>query len=152
VNVAAAARGDDEHRHDLARDRFAVARVARLATVDADGRPHLVPIVFAVVGDAVWSAVDGKPKSTRALRRLDNIRVNPRVSLLVDHYSDDWTRLWWVRLDGDARIVGREEAEAAAALAALTAKYPQYQADPPAGPLVRVDITRWSSWSHAAAQ
>ena len=82
------------------------------------------------------------------------IRALPssRTHHSVDHYSDDWTTLWWVRLDGNARIVGREEAEVAAALAALTAKYPQYQADPPAGPLVRVDITRWSSWSHAAAQ
>ena len=149
MNAARAARGGDEHRLDVARDRFARARVARLATVGPDGGPHLVPIVFVLVDDVVWSAVDSKPKSTRALRRLDNIRSHPRVSLLVDHYSDDWTTLWWVRLDGDARVVAHEEAEAAAALAALTAKYIQYQSDPPAGPLVRVDITLWSSWSHA---
>ena len=128
--------------------RFARARVARLATVSPDGGQHLVPIVFVLVDDVVWSAIDSKPKSTRALRRLDNIRSHPRVSLLVDHYDDDWTRLWWVRIDGDARVVGRDADEAAAALAALVAKYPQYQADPPAGPLVRVDITQWSSWSH----
>ena len=107
-----------------------------------------MPIVFVLVDDVVWSAIDSKPKSTRALRRLDNIRSHPRVSLLVDHYDDDWTRLWWVRIDGDARVVGREADEAAAALAALVAKYPQYQADPPAGPLVRVDITQCSLWSH----
>jgi PPOX class probable F420-dependent enzyme len=136
---------------DEARDRFARARVARLATVGPDGRPHLVPIVFVLVDDVVWSAIDSKPKSTRALRRLDNIRSNPQVSLLVDHYSDDWSALWWVRVDGDARVLGREEEGATAALDALTAKYRQYQSDPPAGPLVRVDITRWASWSHTPA-
>ena len=139
---------DDDDRHDAARRRFAEARVARLATVDADGRPHLVPIVFAVVDDVVWSAIDSKPKSTRALRRLDNIRSNPRVSLLVDHYSDDWTALWWVRLDGEARIVDLDGPGARAALDALVAKYAQYQRDPPAGPLVQVTARRWASWSH----
>ena len=86
-----------------------------------------------------------------ALRRLDNIRSNPQVSLLVDHYSDDWAALWWVRVDGEARVVGREEPGATAALTALSAKYEQYQADPPAGPLVRVNVTRWASWSHTPA-
>ena len=83
-----------------ARRRFAGARVARLATVGADGRPHLVPIAFACVDDVVWSAVDDKPKRTRALRRLDNVRANPRVALLADHYDEDWSALWWVRADG----------------------------------------------------
>src|SRR6187397_2768867 len=99
----------------VTRARFAQARVARLATIGPDSRPHLVPIVFVVVDDVVWSAVDSKPKSTRALRRLDNIRSHPRVSVLVDHYDDDWTSLWWVRIDGDAQVVGHESAEAAAA-------------------------------------
>ena len=93
----------------VTRARFAQARVARLATIGPDGRPHLVPIVFVLVDDVVWSAIDSKPKSTRALRRLDNIRSNPQVSLLVDHYSDDWAALWWVRVDGEARVVGREQ-------------------------------------------
>jgi PPOX class probable F420-dependent enzyme len=135
----------------VTRARFAQARVARLATIGPDSRPHLVPIVFVLVDDVVWSAIDSKPKSTRALRRLDNIRSNPQVSLLADHYSDDWAALWWVRVDGEARVVGREEPGATDALAALSAKYEQYQADPPAGPLVRVNVTRWASWSHTPA-
>jgi len=149
VNAAAAARSDDAHRHGVARDRFALARVARLATADAVGQPHLVPIVFALVDDVVWSAVDGKPKASRALRRLDNIRANPRVSLLVDHYSDDWTALWWVRIDGEARVMHVDEAGASTALEALAAKYEQYQRDPPAGPLVQITATRWAMWSHS---
>ncbi len=140
-----------------ATQRFAAARVARLATADADGRPHLVPIVFALLGDVAWSAVDDKPKSTRALRRLANIRSNPRVSLLVDHYSDDWSQLWWVRLDGLARVVDldvpqeRESDEALQGMTALTEKYEQYRPDPPSGPLVRITATRWASWSHRSA-
>ena len=133
------------------RRRFADARVARLATVDADGRPHLVPVVFAVVGDVVWSAVDAKPKSTRALKRLANIAANPRVSLLVDHYDDDWTRLWWVRADGTAEVLeagASGTTEVRTALDALAAKYHQYDAERPAGPFVRVAVTRWSGWSH----
>jgi len=83
----------------------ASARVARLATVGADGNPHVVPICFALDGDTLYTAVDAKPKSTRALRRLANIRANPRVEVVIDHYEDDWTRLWWVRLAGRARVV-----------------------------------------------
>jgi PPOX class probable F420-dependent enzyme len=133
---------------DDTRARFSRARVARLATVAADGRPHVVPVVFAVLGDVVWSAVDHKPKTTRALRRLTNIRDHPDVSLLVDHYDDDWSRLWWVRADGRATVldVGTEEGEAA--LDALAAKYPQYLDARPTGPLVRVAVTRWSGWAH----
>ena len=86
-----------------ARGRFAAARVARLATADATGQPHLVPVTFAVAGDMVYTAVDAKPKRTTALRRLANVAANPRVSLLVDHYDDDWSRLWWVRADGRRR-------------------------------------------------
>jgi PPOX class probable F420-dependent enzyme len=101
-----------------------------------------------LAGDTVYSAVDGKPKSTRALKRLANITANPAVSLLVDHYDDDWTQLWWVRADGHATVVDVTDPEAVRALAALSAKYPQYAADPPAGPMVRVDVRRWSSWRH----
>ncbi len=129
------------------RQRFAGARVARLATAGADGRPHLVPVVFAVVGDVVWSAVDAKPKSTRALKRLANITAQPHVSLLVDHYDEDWARLGWVRADGTAEVLGLGASGTAGALDALTAKYPQYALQPPAGPFVRVAVTRWSGWS-----
>jgi PPOX class probable F420-dependent enzyme len=127
-----------------ARRRFADARVARLATAGADGRPHLVPISFAVDGDTVYSAVDEvKPKATRRLRRLANVAENPSVSLLVDHYSDDWSALWWVRADGRARVL----AAAPDAVALLVARYPQYRAAPPGGPVLVVDVERWTGWS-----
>ena len=121
---------------------FASARVARLATVDADGRPHLVPITFAAAGDVIWTAVDHKPKRSRALKRLDNIRANPAVSVLVDHYDDDWTRLWWVRADGTAVI--RDDAPEALAL--LAAKYPHYRTTPPSGPFIEIGVARWTAW------
>jgi PPOX class probable F420-dependent enzyme len=121
------------------------ARVARLGTVTEDGRPHLVPCCFALVGDTAYSAVDAKPKSTLALRRLANLRARGQASLLVDHYDEDWSTLWWVRVDGAGRVVdaGRERD---AALAALAAKYDQYRRDPPPGPVVAVDITTWRAW------
>ena len=121
--------------------------MATLATITEDGRPHLVPVVFAVEGDKLWTAVDDKPKTSRILRRIANIRANPAVSLLVDHYDDDWTALWWVRVDGAARELGRASGEEAHGIRQLVTKYPQYQANPPAGPVVAVEIQRWSSWS-----
>jgi PPOX class probable F420-dependent enzyme len=131
-----------------ARARFAAARVARLATADADGIPHLVPVVFAVDGDVVYSAVDAKPKRTTALRRLDNVRANPRVALLADHYDDaDWNALWWVRADGSGRVLDPPDAEAHAAVSLLLARYPQYRATPPAGPVLAVDVHHWLGWS-----
>lgn len=129
-----------------ARELFASATVARLATVGADGAPHLVPICFAVVGDLVYSAVDGKPKRRTGLARLANIAAEPRVALLADHYNDDWTRLWWVRVDGDARLVTAAD-ERARALAALAAAYPQYVRSPPQGPVIGIAARRWSGWS-----
>jgi PPOX class probable F420-dependent enzyme len=99
---------------DAARARFALSRVARLATASADARPHLVPIVFALAGDVLYTAVDGKPKTTTALRRLANMAANPQVAVLVDHYEDDWTRLWWARADGTVRILALDVAEAVA--------------------------------------
>ncbi len=132
---------------DEARARFADARVARLATLGPDGAPHLVPVVFAVVGDVVWSAVDDKPKSTRALRRLANIAAHPRVSLLVDHYEDDWTRLWWVRAYGTARVLDAADPATHAGLDALVARYAQYAEHPPAGPFVAVGVDAWRGWS-----
>ena len=129
-----------------ARELFASAAVARLATVRADGAPHLVPVCFAVVGDVVYSAVDDKPKRTADLARLVNIAAEPRVALLADHYDGDWTRLWWVRADGHARIVAAAD-ERALALEALAAAYPQYAARPPQGPVIGIEVRRWSGWS-----
>lgn len=138
----------------VARERFAAARVARLATVGADGRPHLVPVVFAVSGDVVYSVVDAKPKRTQSLRRLRNVAENPRVALLADHYEDaDWDALWWVRADGTARTldpfsaVSAERAEAARAVALLRERYPQQRA---VGVVLAVDVERWSGWSAAS--
>lgn len=136
---------------DDARARFAAARVARLATVGTDGRPHLVPMVFAVAGDTVYGAVDRKPKRHAALRRLANLDANPEVALLADHYDDgDWDQLWWVRADGDARRVAVGSAEEGRALALLVGRYRQYRAaGPPPGPVVAVDVRRWSGWAAA---
>jgi len=117
-------------------------RVARLATVGADGRPHVVPVCFALDGDTLYTAVDEKPKSTRRLRRLANIEANPWVELVIDHWDEDWSQLWWVRLAGRAEIVEHH----ARALELLQAKYPQYRADPPAGPFVVVTVESRSDW------
>jgi PPOX class probable F420-dependent enzyme len=132
-----------------ARNRFASARVARLATADADKRPHVVPIVFALAGETVYSAVDAKPKRTTALRRLANVAANPRVAVLVDHYDEDWHTLWWVRADGTARVLDSEQREGRQALARLVERYPQYRDQPPPGPVLAIDVERWSSWSAA---
>jgi PPOX class probable F420-dependent enzyme len=130
-------------------DEVARSRVARLATLDADGRPHLVPIVFALVGETLYSAVDEKPKRSRALRRIENARERPDVTVLVDRYDDaDWTRLWWVRIRGRARVLKHGD-EAAEALAALTAKYAQYRDAPPGPPVLGIDIEDWLEWSAA---
>jgi len=116
-----------------------------MATVDARGRPHLVPIVFALAHETVYSVVDAKPKRTTELRRLQNVRSNPRVSLLVDHYDDDdWDALWWVRADGAARVLDIVEPEARSAVELLIERYPQQRA---AGPVLAIDVERWSGWS-----
>lgn len=127
-----------------ARARFTAARVARLATADAAGRPHLVPVVFAVAGDTIYSAVDAKPKRTTALRRLDNVRANPQVALLADHYVEDWAQLWWARADGRGRVLDPDAAEAVRARTLLRERYPQQRA---AGAVLAVDVVRWSGWS-----
>jgi len=133
-----------------ARARFASARVARLATVAEDGRPHLVPVVFALDGDKLYTAVDDvKRKATTRLRRLRNIAANPAVTLLADHYEDDWTALWWVRADGTARPVDPGEPEAARARALLAERYPQYRDAPPPGVAIAVAVQRWSGWAAA---
>ena len=128
-----------------ARERFAAARVARLATADARGRPHLVPVVFAVDGDRIYSAVDAKPKRTTALRRLRNVAENPFVALLVDHYDDaDWGALWWVRAEGQGRVLEVDAPEARRGVELLRARYPQQRV---VGAVLAVDVERWSGWS-----
>ena len=126
-----------------ARERFASARVARLATTGPDG-PHVVPIVFALAGDTVFHAVDHKPKRTTALKRLANIAAEPRVALLADAYEEDWTRLWWARADGTASILAPGHAEA---LALLQERYPQYRDAPPEGPVIAIRVARWTDWT-----
>jgi PPOX class probable F420-dependent enzyme len=133
------------------RERFAAARVARLATVGRDGAPHVVPITFAVVGETIVHAVDHKPKRTRALRRLENIAAHPAVSVLADHYEEDWRALWWVRADGRARIVDADGDEGASAVAALAERYAPYRETPPVGPVVVVAVERWSGWASSTA-
>ena len=128
------------------RERVMAARVARLATVARDGRPHIVPITFAPTEDALYFAVDQKPKRSSDLQRLRNIEANPAVSVLLDHYEDDWTQLWWVRVDGRARIV-RDGAELETAFTLLSRRYPQYRSAPPVGPAVVIEIERMTGWS-----
>jgi PPOX class probable F420-dependent enzyme len=127
-------------------ERFAAARVARLATVDGDGAPHLVPVTFAVSGDAIFFAVDHKPKTTTDLRRLRNIEANPAVAFLVDRYDDDWTNLWWVRADGVARTLTQPD-ECAGPVRLLQDKYPQYREHPPSGVVVSTTVIAWHGWS-----
>ena len=129
----------------LAKQRVHDARVARLGTITPDGRPHLVPVCFALLDGVAYTAVDAKPKSTLDLRRLENIRETPATCLLVDHYDEDWTQLWWVRLDGAARVVGSAP-EADRAKNALTTKYPQYENVAIPGSVIAFEITAWVAW------
>ena len=127
------------------------ARVGRLATADAAGRPLVVPVCFAVDGDAVYSAVDDKTKRTRELRRLRNIAENPHVALVVDEWSEDWARLRWVMIEGTADVL-TGGTEFGRAIDLLTEKYPQYRAmalSRDAGTVVRVRITRLLAWRAA---
>jgi PPOX class probable F420-dependent enzyme len=125
--------------------RFAAARVARLATTAEGGQPHVVPVVFGLADGVIYTAVDGKPKSGQRLRRLANIEANPRVSVLVDHYDEDWSQLWWVRADGTA-VIHRDGAVFHRAIAILRAKYPQYQLFSLDGPVIAIAVERWRSW------
>jgi PPOX class probable F420-dependent enzyme len=129
---------------EWAKQRFSQARVARLATVSGDGSPHVVPIVFARVADRLITAVDDKPKETTALRRLDNIAVNPFVSVLVDEYVEDWTQLWWARGDGWARVLPWDKV---AELDQLTARYEQYRQQPPSDSVIVIEVDTWTGWS-----
>jgi PPOX class probable F420-dependent enzyme len=153
-----------------ARRLFAGTSVARLATVTPAGHPHLVPVTFVLDRqpgrpDRVYTAVDAKPKTTTRLQRLRNIQAQPRVALLADHYADDWTQLWWVRADGEAAVLGAAAGStageaagvgqaagvtgAAGPLRLLAARYPQYAARPPAGPVIAVRVDRWTGWAAA---
>lgn len=134
---------------DEARRRFNNTRVAHLATASATAAPHLVPITFAVHGDVIVFAVDHKPKTTTNLKRLRNIEENPQVTVLVDHYDDDWTRLWWARADGVARVLQGTE-ERRQPLEWLRAKYPQYRENVPAGPVVWIEVQAWHGWSFSS--
>jgi PPOX class probable F420-dependent enzyme len=130
-----------------ARSRFATARSATLATTGSGGA-HAVPIVFAVVGERIVTAIDHKPKQTTRLRRLTNIAADARVAVLADHYDDDWSRLWWVRADGIAHTV------AASAVPdhvdALVRKYDQYRDRRPDGTVILVDVVDWRFWDAEA--
>lgn len=127
-----------------ARRRFAGARVAVLGSVGQDAAPHLVPVAFAVHGDVIYSAVDDKPKRTRELRRLRNVRENSRVALLVQHYEEEWEALWWVRADGHARVLDPGDPVARTAVMALRERYPRQSG---AGEVLAVEVKRWTGWA-----
>jgi len=127
------------------RRRVATARVARLATIAPHGEPHLVPFVFALKGDTLYSTVDDKPKRSKDLQRVRNIQHDARVCVLVDRFDDDWMQLWWVRMDGTARVIDGDER--ARAFNALRGKYPQYREQPLEGAVIAIDVERWTGWS-----
>ena len=127
------------------RRRVSEARVGRLATTTADGRPHVVPCCFALRGTSLYTAIDTKPKSSRRLQRVRNLEANPAAALIVDHYEEEWANLWWIRIDGIARILA-SGSEHAAALELLAAKYAQYEREPPPGPVLAIDIRTWRAW------
>jgi PPOX class probable F420-dependent enzyme len=127
--------------------------VAILASVDTEGRPHQVPVVFARAGSRIWSPVDAKPKVEGELARVRHLRADPRASLLLEHYAEDWKRLWWLRVESNAQVVEprdpSEDPEVELAVAALRRKYPQYREipvlrDPPT--LLALDPIRVTGW------
>ena len=133
---------------DEARTRFVTVPVVRLATADALGRPHIVVTTFVVTEDVIFTVVDSKPKQSRNLKRLRNIRINPYVSLLADHYEDDWTQLWWARADGIARVIEDEDGMAEP-IQLLCEKYRQYRHNRPDGPVIAVTVERWTGWTYS---
>jgi PPOX class probable F420-dependent enzyme len=132
---------------ETARERLTSAPVVRLATTDETGRPHLVVVTFAIEGDHIFTAVDAKPKRTRDLKRLRNIRADPRAAVLADHYEDDWTRLWWVRADATAEII-EGPAAMRRPITLLRERYRQYREAPPEGPVIALTVERWTGWAY----
>jgi PPOX class probable F420-dependent enzyme len=132
---------------ETARERLTSAPVVRLATTDGTGRPHLVVVTFAIEGDHIFTAIDAKPKRTRDLKRLRNIRAEPRVAVLADHYEDDWTHLWWVRADATAEII-EDPAAMARPISLLRERYRQYREAPPEGPVIALTVERWTGWAY----
>lgn len=128
--------------------RLEASSVAHLATVRPDGTPHLVPITFAIAGDQIVHMVDHKPKRTDRLQRLTNVAAHRDVSVLADHYDENWSQLWWVRIDGPARVV-ESGPEWEGAQTALVAKYEPYRENPPQGPAVLISIANVSGWAAA---
>jgi PPOX class probable F420-dependent enzyme len=126
----------------------AAAPVARLATIDPDGRPNLVPFCFALTGDILYTAVDHKPKEGRLLQRTANVLRDPRATVLVDHYQDDWERLWWVRIRGRGRLV-EDQAERQRAAGALVERYEPYRNEPPEEGFLAIEIDEWRGWSYS---
>ncbi len=137
-----------ELAEDEARTRFVAVPVVRLATADDLGQPHIVVTTFVVAKDVIFTAVDSKPKQSRNLKRLRNVKINPRVSVLADCYEDDWTQLWWARADGIATVIEAEN-EMAEPLRLLGDKYWQYRQERPEGPVIAVTVQRWSGWTYS---
>ena len=127
--------------------RLAGAQVASLATTRPSGSPHVVPVTFALDRETVFTMIDAKPKTTTSLQRLTNIEAHPAVSLLAQHYEDDWTGLWWVRVDGEA-TVSADQSVLATARRLLREKYPQHQNQPLDGPAIVIEVTdvAWWEW------
>lgn len=120
-----------------------LARVATLATINPDGTPNLVPVVFALDGDRLVTAVDQKPKRSKNLARLQNIGRDQRVAVLAHHYAEDWARLWWVRADGTASVVTSDPE----AISALKSRYPQYAGDVDLSPVISIAIETMRVWT-----
>lgn len=133
---------------ECARGRFVDSTVAHLATADGDGRPHIVPITFVIADDLIVHVVDDKPKRSADLKRIKNIMANESVAVLVDHYEDDWTRLWWARADGVGEVW--EDGRREKFVDLLAVKYPQYRSTRPAGPVIVIKVRRWSGWASAS--
>jgi PPOX class probable F420-dependent enzyme len=123
---------------------LANGRVGRLGFADADGHPRVLPITYAVVDGAIWSAIDQKPKRPGEPARVRWLRDRPQAALTVDHYSDNWDELAWVQVLGRVEVLGNEDG--AEALAALAEKYPQYRSAPPPGPFLRLSVSRALCW------
>jgi PPOX class probable F420-dependent enzyme len=140
--------GTMELAEDEARTRFLTVPVVRLATADDLGQPHIVVTTFVVTNDVIFTAVDSKPKQSRNLKRLRNVKINPRVSVLADRYEDDWTQLWWARADGTATVIEDEDGMAEP-IRLLGEKYWQYRRNRPDGPVIAVTVERWTGWTYS---